>query len=119
MQCMVDKEEHNSYMRKYREDNPDYEKSLNEHNKRNYKKLRDKILDLLGRECVKCPYNDSRALQIDHIQGDARLDRIRFGNIGWKMYRYYLEHTDEAKQKLQILCANCKWIKRHENKETR
>jgi len=26
-------------------------------------------------------------------------------------------HPDEAKEKLQILCANCNWIKRYGRKE--
>lgn len=40
----------------------------------------------------------------------------RFGNR-FMMLKYYVNHRDEARAKLQILCANCNWIKRAENKE--
>jgi len=31
---------------------------------------------------------------------------------------YYSQHVDEAKRKLQLLCANCNWVKRMANHET-
>lgn len=38
--------------------------------KRNYyQEHRSKVFDMLGRQCVKCGFDDIRALQIDHIHG--------------------------------------------------
>jgi len=51
---------------------------------------RQKVVDSLGGVCVRCGFSDIRALQIDHI-----------------------------KNKYQLLCANCNWIKRYEDKEKR
>jgi len=64
-----------------------------------------------------CGYGKSLlALQLDHKRGDGKKDsKIFRGNS--QMYRYYLKHIEEAKEKLQTLCANCNMIKRYKNKE--
>jgi len=72
---------------------------------------------LSGSKCVRCGFDDRRALQLDHIRGDGTEDRKRFKNIQY-MWRYYLDHPQEARKKLQVLCANCNWIKRYENDES-
>ena len=79
--------------------------------------IRIKLLLLLGDKCVRCGFSDVRALQIDHINGGGKQEMKKFGtNI--VMYQYYVKNPEEAKQKLQILCANCNWIKRYENQES-
>lgn len=76
---------------------------------------RVKVVEELGGKCTSCGYNkDFRALVLDHIKGDGYLDRKRIGN---KIYRYYVNNIDEAKNNLQILCANCNMIKSFENNE--
>lgn len=80
------------------------------------------LVELLGSKCVVCKNDDPRVLQIDHIDGHGLQDRKRFTTserAGTPMYRYYLDHPEEAKQKLQLLCANCNWIKRYEKGETK
>jgi hypothetical protein len=74
----------------------------------------ERLLKLLGNKCVICGYSDPRALHIDHISGGGRKELSK-GNEA--MYRYYLEHLDEAKTRLQVLCANCNFIKRYERSE--
>ena len=74
------------------------------------RRRRLKLLEIIGSECIGCGFSDNRALQFDHIDNDGRDDRKRFGSSA-NMYRYYINHPDEAKLKLQILCANCNWIK--------
>lgn len=81
--------------------------------------LREKVLEFFGGKCMnpKCLVpggcSDKRCLQIDHIKavGKHRL-------IGAELYFDILENPN-SKQIYQLLCANCNWIKRHENKETR
>lgn len=70
---------------------------------------------LLGGKCVKCGFLDFRALQLDHINGNGAKE-LKQGPA--KIYGYYLAHSDEVKKKLQVLCANCNWIKRFERQET-
>lgn len=72
--------------------------------------LRNKALEILGGKCCKCPFNDPRALQIDHIDGCGKENRIQ-GHI------QRLTHIINNPHLYQILCANCNWIKKHENKE--
>lgn len=58
-----------------------------------------------------------RALQLDHKNGGGRKEMIAIGVQ--QMYRQYLLKPELAKEKLQVLCANCNSIKRFENKESR
>jgi len=86
--------------------------------KRARKNLRDSIYSILGHECVKCGFDDKRTLQFDHKNGQGLREVKKFkGNQ--EMYRYYKHHPEKAKQNLQVLCANCNWIKRAINKENR
>lgn len=81
-------------------------------------RVKDKLFDILGHKCVKCGFDDKRALQFDHKNGDGNIDRKKLGGCD-ASYRYYVKHPEEAKEKLQVMCANCNWIKRAENFEHR
>lgn len=75
--------------------------------------LKQELFTILGWCCVKCGFSDVRALQFDHISGGGTKEMLsKFSNSPRRMYRYYVDHPEEAKQKLQVLCANCNWIKR-------
>jgi len=89
----------------------------NSHYKVNYQQeLKLELMNVLCQsKCIHCGFNDSRALQFDHIFGDGAKDSKTSSTA--KM-RYYITHPDEARKRLQILCANCNWIKRAENNET-
>ena len=71
-------------------------------------------LKFLGGKCVKCGFSDVRALQIDHISGGGNKEYKKHGG----MYGVYKNVLLEP-EKYQLLCANCNWIKRFENKEVR
>jgi len=86
-------------------------------------KFRKSLIQILGNKCsntnclIAGGCTDIRCLQLDHINGGGRKELREFKNNIYR-YRYYCNHPDEAKQKLQVLCANCNWIKRYENNET-
>ena len=81
--------------------------------------IRINLVEALGSYCQQCGFNaDIRALQIDHIKGGGLKElRERFVNTNSKMWLYYLNHLDEAKQTLQVLCCNCNTIKKYTNGE--
>lgn len=79
---------------------------------------RIELVKALGSMCQKCGFSDIRALQIDHVDGGGNCELITmFDGSNVRMYTHYLNNLDMAKEKLQILCANCNVIKRIENYE--
>jgi hypothetical protein len=72
------------------------------------------IMEILGTKCVRCGFSDSRALQIDHINGHGGAERKTFSSPG----AYYQHIIDINGIGYQILCANCNIIKKIENDET-
>ena len=88
------------------------------------KKIKDKALRLClqyslfnilgGASCLYCDYRDKRALQFDHIHNNGAEDRKRFKSYGG-MIKYYVQNENEARKNLQVLCANCNWIKRSDD----
>lgn len=92
-------------------DNPNY--NFHKDNKQ-----REFLIHFLGGKCVKCGYSENiHALELDHKNGWGNKDRLRIGGKHCRISRYYLKHLDEAKEKLQVLCANCNKIKVFEERE--
>jgi len=89
---------------------------------------RDALITVLGSKCScehtdcwhdgPCKVTDGRCLQIDHVNGDGNVDRHRFATDD-AMFRHYLENFGSEGCKVQVLCANCNWIKRLWNEELR
>ena len=115
--------------RDYREKNKGH---LNECRRKNYqkhreerceqnrikrKKLKNKVFEKLGNKCAQCGFSDTRALQIDHINGDGHEERTLQKDT-WKYYNHILKSIENGENRYQLLCANCNWIKRIENHET-
>ncbi len=75
-----------------------------------------RIVTALGGKCVRCSFDDIRALQIDHVNGGGRQEEKLFKNT-YQRDKYILEHVDSGHY--QVLCANCNWIKRDEENEHR
>lgn len=71
-----------------------------------YLSKKRKAYDLLGNKCAKCGFDDWRALQVGHIEGKGH-------TTGFQTYKAVIKDPS----KYQLLCANCNWIKRHEEKE--
>lgn len=75
-------------------------------------RIRRKLLDELGGKCVRCGFDDWRALQVDHINGNGRHDRHNRGNT-----RLHVQVVAASPDQFQLLCANCNWVKRYEQNE--
>ena len=75
--------------------------------------LKEKIFDKLGHVCCKCGFADKRALQIDHRNGGGNQEHKKVKNHE-SFLNLVLRDVDN---RYQILCANCNWIKRIENRE--
>src|SRR5208282_113856 len=75
-----------------------------------YKRL--ELITLLGGICIRCAFTDVRALQIDHVHGNG--NKVREKLSWWRIYKLIREDKTGS---YQVLCANCNWIKRTENKE--
>lgn len=79
---------------------------------------RKKLMKLLGNKCMKCGFDDYRALQIDHKNGGG-LRQVKKYKGSYYIYKHYLENPTARRHDIQLLCANCNWIKRYKNKEVR
>jgi len=90
--------------------------ALKAQNRNNMKKSRVEIVQRLGGECKICGFLDTRALQIDHVNGDGSAERKEFG-FSKGYHKRILISIEAGENKYQLLCANCNWIKRFENKE--
>lgn len=109
----------NAYSREYRKklleaDPEGYRKFMCEAQKRYRRKLRKQVLEKLGNKCAWCEIDDVRVLQIDHIHGGGRQEWLKLKYL--KLLRKIRDDPDAYKN-YQILCANCNWIKRIEQKE--
>jgi hypothetical protein len=61
---------------------------------------------------------DPRALQIDHVHGGGSGKRTReHRGPNETYYNHILKEIKAGSRDYQLLCANCNWIKRYENKE--
>lgn len=78
------------------------------------RKLRQAVLDVLGGQCLRCGFIDSRALQIDHVHGGGTQERKRLKNP-----QSFYNKVLRDQSGYQLLCANCNWIKKHEQQEHR
>lgn len=77
------------------------------------RKLRQLILDVVGRKCARCGFADERALQIDHINGGGAKEIRDLGGT----HRHYRKVLQLNGAGYQTLCANCNWIKKAERNE--
>ena len=130
---MDKKHKKTEYMRKYRTKNREADRKYQKEYQREYyvknldkmrekakyygKKFRtesrEKVFIVLGSVCCKCGFSDKRALQIDHINGGGSKDKRN----GYSWYGDILKSIKNKECKYQLLCANCNWIKKYENKE--
>jgi hypothetical protein len=77
-------------------------------------RLRKMAISILGSKCVRCGFMDTRALQVDHINGNGKLEKKA---IKRRYFKAVIDSILAKENKYQLLCANCNWIKRVENNE--
>ena|SRR3990167_6231176 len=80
-----------------------------------YKQKRKDALKVLGSCCVKCGFDDWRALQIDHINGGG----TKAPKTGAGYLKNVIKSYENGENKYQLLCANCNFIKRYTNNEVK
>lgn len=80
-------------------------------------KRREAVILLLGGKCIKCGFDDHRALQIDHINGGGQKELALLSGANY--INTVMKSIANEEEKYQLLCANCNWIKRWENKEAK
>jgi len=89
-----------------------------EHQNQMNQQVRIETLTYYGKgelACVRCGYNDIRALSIDHVKGDGKALRDLGELTGVALYRRLKNLGFPVGY--QTLCMNCQWIKRKENHE--
>jgi hypothetical protein len=75
------------------------------------------VFNALGGKCVRCGFDDWRALQVDHIKGKPEnLPRTDYKRGGKGLYNAIRRGLFPLSD-FQLLCANHNWIKRWENGE--
>lgn len=84
----------------------------NELNKIIQLRARTAAIEILGGKCCKCGFTDLRALQIDHVNSNAKTDKK-----GYSLHKKVIQATLNNDNQYQLLCANCNWIKRWTNDE--
>lgn len=114
---------HKKENKKYRDKHPDrvYQKELDAKTA-----LKIEVFSRYGEGTIRCAgkkpsgepcdFSDLRALTIDHVHGKGNEHRRSIGrSAGPDFYRWLREN--DYPEGFQVLCMNCQWIKRHENKE--
>lgn len=81
-------------------------------------RMKDEIFNYFGNRCNRCGFDDKRALQIDHVNGGGAREIKAIGNYRMRKNLIKRINAGDNIKDYQLLCANCNWIKRHENDET-
>lgn len=114
---------HKEYMKNYyrrKNNNPEYRKKRNDKRRKYQRKVRMKVLELLGGKCIRCGESDWRCLQIDHVKGDGhsyRSMRQHLDTSSVHLYHKIIKEIQSGSKDYQCLCANCNWRKKYENNE--
>ncbi len=104
-----------AYRTEYREQNREQTRQwVTNHRTRK----RMEILEFMGGVCVRCGFDDWRALQIDHVNGNGISDRKKNKSVS-SYHKAIRLSIEKGEKKYQLLCTNCNQIKRHKNKEHR
>jgi hypothetical protein len=62
---------------------------------------------ILGGRCSKCGSDDPSILQFNHINNDGALHRKLNKVVDGNLARWIILNPDEAKEKIELLCAPC------------
>jgi hypothetical protein len=87
-------------MRQWRAANPDKKRAQV---RRQYERVCNAVLDHYGNVCACC--GTSERLSIDHVNGDGRKHRARYGRGPEELYRWIIRHGFPPG--FQTLCVSC------------
>lgn len=62
-------------------------------------------------KCKRCPVDDVRLLELDHIYNDGAKHRREVKAIGAGFYGWIIRNNYPNKKRYQILCKNCNHLK--------
>ena len=66
-------------------------------------------------QCKRCGFDDERVLHIDHIHGGGHAERqVKSAQM---IRDWIVKNPEAAREKYQLLCANCNYLKALEEKE--
>jgi hypothetical protein len=93
--------------KKYRVENRD---KINQRMRNRKRKMKDKIIEIKkNSKCIRCGFDDARALQFHHINPSDKLFAI-----GNRYMAYTWDIIQKEIDKCEILCANCHSIEHYE-----
>ena len=96
-------------MLKNRLENPEI---YRKHSRDSKAKLKATLFDMYGHVCIRCGFEDKRALTLDHKLNNGNKERKELGERGV----YQKARDTFLPDEYQILCMNCQFIKRCEDK---
>lgn len=96
-------------MQRLRKENPE---KYAAHSRKAKAKERERLYEIYGHVCAICGFSDKRALTLDHRLNNGNEERRQLGERG--VYRK--AKAGYAPDEYQILCMNCQFIKRVEDK---
>ena len=126
--CSTHKKQRNTTQKDWIKNHPEKWRIIQQKSgKKRRDKLKMEIITLLGGKCTN-PYNlnhgdflfDIRCLQFDHINREVKRREKWHGQAigGSEAYlKEVLVLIKSGRKDYQLLCANCNWIKRYENRE--
>src|SRR5687768_8083485 len=104
---------HHYYERYYAKD--DARARRQEKNRDYTRRVRARVLALYGGRCVHCGLDDTRVLQLDHVNNDGKAHRLAVGKDPTKvLLEAERDHLAGDGSRFQLLCANCHVIKTQE-----
>jgi len=96
-------------MLKRRKANPDLHRKQSREAKA---RLKAALFDIYGHICARCGFDDKRALTLDHKLNNGNIERKELSERGV----YVKARNNYLPNEYQILCMNCQFIKRCEDK---
>jgi len=102
------------YFKKYRDGN---KKKISFRYMSSMQKRRMAVLEKFGNKCSLCGFSDSRALQIDHVNGGGARELLKHKSSSDYYYKYLNKVIQDRCNKYRLLCANCNWIEYAKRRE--
>ncbi len=90
--------------------NGDTKEAMAERGKRKKARYRQRVFDHYGRICVRCGFDDPRALSIDHTNQDGHKHKRQNGKkySGTRLHAWLVVNKFPAH--FRTLCMNCQFI---------